>query len=99
MPACFRYIARDVDAAIEFYTKQLGFKLEMHPAPPFAEISPGDMQIYLTQPGGMGGGSHMPSGEQQIIWTSLTISLDGKTTANTIMQKMLDQIYAVFPLQ
>ena len=49
----------------EFYTKQLGFKLEMHPAPPFAEISPGDMQIYLTQPGGMGGGSHMPSGEQQ----------------------------------
>ena len=54
-----------LDAAIEFYTKQLGFKLEMHPAPPFAEISPGDMQIYLTQPGGMGGGSHMPSGEQQ----------------------------------
>jgi hypothetical protein len=28
--ACFRYI---VDAAIEFYTKQLGFKLEMHPWP------------------------------------------------------------------
>ena len=34
-----------------------------------------------------------------IIWTSLTISLDGKTTANTIMQKMLDQIYTVSPLQ
>jgi hypothetical protein len=34
-----------------------------------------------------------------IIWTRLTISLDGKTPANTIMQKMLDQIYAVFPLQ
>jgi hypothetical protein len=29
-----------------------------------------------------------------IIWTRLTISLDGKTPANTIMQKMLDQIYA-----
>ena len=39
MPACFRYIVRDVDATIEFYTTQLGFKLEMHPAPPFAEIS------------------------------------------------------------
>jgi CubicO group peptidase (beta-lactamase class C family) len=34
-----------------------------------------------------------------IIWTSLTISLDGKPTANTIMLKMLDQIYAVSPLQ
>jgi D-alanyl-D-alanine carboxypeptidase len=34
-----------------------------------------------------------------IIWASLTISLDGKTPANTIMQKMLDQIYTVSPLQ
>ena len=59
MPVCFRYIVRDVDAAIEFYTKQLAFKLEMHPAPPFAEISRGDMHLYLTQPGGIGGGSPM----------------------------------------
>ena len=34
-----------------------------------------------------------------IIWTSLTVSLDGQPTANTIMLKMLDQIYAVSPLQ
>ena len=34
-----------------------------------------------------------------IIWTSLTISLDGQPTANTIMLKMLDQIYTVSPLQ
>jgi D-alanyl-D-alanine carboxypeptidase len=33
-----------------------------------------------------------------IIWTSLTISLDGKPTANTIMLKILDQIYRVSPL-
>jgi catechol 2,3-dioxygenase-like lactoylglutathione lyase family enzyme len=31
MAACVRYIVDDVSAAIEFYTKQLGFKLEMHP--------------------------------------------------------------------
>ena len=65
MAACFRYIVNDVNAAIEFYTKHLGFKLEMHPAPPFAEISRGDMHIYLTQPFRMGGGAPMPSGEQQ----------------------------------
>lgn len=65
MTACVRYIVNDVGAAIEFYTKNLGFKLEMHPAPPFAEISRGDLHLYLTQPSGTGGGSSMPSGEQQ----------------------------------
>jgi D-alanyl-D-alanine carboxypeptidase len=34
-----------------------------------------------------------------IIWTSLTISLDGQKTANTITLKMLDQIYTVSPLR
>ena len=65
MAACFRYIVNDVSAALDFYTKHLGFKLEMHPAPPFAEISRGDMHLYLTQPSRMGGGASMPSGEQQ----------------------------------
>lgn len=65
MPACFRYIVDDVNAAIEFYTKLLGFTLEMHPAPPFAEISRGDLHVYLTQPSDRGGGAPMPSGERQ----------------------------------
>ena len=65
MAACFRYIVNNVDAAIDFYTRHLGFKVEMHPAPPFAEISRGDMHLYLTQPGPMGGGAPMPSGEAQ----------------------------------
>ena len=34
-----------------------------------------------------------------VIWTSLTVSLDGRTPANVIMLKMLDQIYTVSPLQ
>jgi D-alanyl-D-alanine carboxypeptidase len=33
-----------------------------------------------------------------IVWTSLTLSLDGKATANTLMVKILDQIYTVSPL-
>lgn len=67
MAACFRYLVNDVPASIAFYTHFLGFKLEMHPAPPFAEISHGDMHLYLTQPQGQGagGGAPMPSGEQQ----------------------------------
>ena len=34
-----------------------------------------------------------------VIWTSLTLSLDGRPTANTLMLKILDQIYTVSPLQ
>ncbi|HEV2498714.1 MAG TPA: VOC family protein [Terriglobia bacterium] len=64
MPAYFRYIVNDVDAAIAFYGKMLGFKVEMHPAPSFAEISRGDLHLYLSKPGTGGGGSAMPSGEQ-----------------------------------
>lgn len=79
MAACFRYIVNDVSAAIDFYTKHLGFKLEMHPAPPFAEISRGDMHLYLTQPGGRaGGGAGMPSGERQTPggWNRIHLTVD-----------------------
>jgi catechol 2,3-dioxygenase-like lactoylglutathione lyase family enzyme len=80
MAACFRYIVNDVSAAIDFYTRHLGFKLEMHPAPGFAEISRGDMHLYLTQPQGRGagGGAAMPSGEQQTPggWNRIHLLVD-----------------------
>ncbi len=61
-----RYIVRDVDAAIKFYTTHLGFKLEMHPAPPFAMLSRGDLRLVLSAPSTMGGGgAPMPDGTQQ----------------------------------
>ena len=56
MAACFRTIVDDVDAAIAFYTTHLGFRLEMRPAPTFAEVSRGDMHLYLTQPTQRAGG-------------------------------------------
>jgi catechol 2,3-dioxygenase-like lactoylglutathione lyase family enzyme len=60
-----RYIVHDVDAAIEFYTKQLGFALEMHPAPPFAMLSRGDLRLVLSAPNPMGGGGQsMPDGRK-----------------------------------
>ena len=34
-----------------------------------------------------------------VVWTNLTVSPDGKPTANSIMLKMLDQIYAESPLR
>jgi catechol 2,3-dioxygenase-like lactoylglutathione lyase family enzyme len=79
MAACFRYIVDDVDAAIDFYTRRLGFKLEMHPAPSFAEVSRGDMHIYLTSPmQRRGGGAPMPTGEQQTPggWNRIHVVVD-----------------------
>jgi catechol 2,3-dioxygenase-like lactoylglutathione lyase family enzyme len=63
-----RYIVYDVDAAIAFYTQQLGFQEVMHPAPMFAMLSRGDLRLALSAPGGPGtpgGGSQaMPDGRR-----------------------------------
>jgi catechol 2,3-dioxygenase-like lactoylglutathione lyase family enzyme len=58
-----RYIVNDVDAAITFYTQQLDFELEMHPAPAFAMLSRGDLRLVLSGPNlAGGGGQSMPDG-------------------------------------
>ena len=58
-----RYIVDDVDAAIDFYCRRLGFEEEMHPAPTFAMLSRGDLRLVLSAPGGPGGGGQaMPDG-------------------------------------
>ena len=58
-----RYIVDDVDAAIEFYCGQLGFREVMHPAPTFAMLSNGDLRLVLSAPGGgPGGGQAMSDG-------------------------------------
>jgi len=58
-----RYIVRDVDAAIEFYCRHLGFQEVMHPAPAFAMLSRGDLRLVLSAPNSQpGGGQAMPDG-------------------------------------
>jgi catechol 2,3-dioxygenase-like lactoylglutathione lyase family enzyme len=60
-----RYIVRDVGAAITFYTEQLGFDLVMHPAPPFAMLSRGDLRLVLSAPNpSPGGGQSLPDGTE-----------------------------------
>jgi catechol 2,3-dioxygenase-like lactoylglutathione lyase family enzyme len=58
-----RYIVNDVDTAIAFYTRHLGFQEDMHPAPTFAMLSRGDLRLVLSAPSGAGGGGQaMPDG-------------------------------------
>lgn len=74
-----RYIVRDVDAAIGFYTKQLGFTLDLHPAPPFAMLSRGDLRLVLSAPNPMGGGGQpMSDGTKQVPggWNRFALQID-----------------------
>ena len=59
-----RYIVDDVDAAIYFYTRHLGFGVELHPAPGFASLSRGDLRLLLNAPGAGGAGQAMPDGRR-----------------------------------
>jgi hypothetical protein len=42
-----RYIVAKVDAAIPFYTELLGFQVDIHPAPGFASLSQGNLELCL----------------------------------------------------
>lgn len=78
-PVQVRYIVHDVDAAIAFYTTQLGFTLEMHPAPAFAMLSRGDLRLVLSAPNpAAGGGQPMPDGTHQQPggWNRFAIEVD-----------------------
>jgi predicted enzyme related to lactoylglutathione lyase len=74
-----RYIVDDVEAAIRFYTQQLGFALDMHPAPAFAMLSRGDLRLVLSAPNLAGGGGQpMPDGTQQAPggWNRFALEVD-----------------------
>jgi catechol 2,3-dioxygenase-like lactoylglutathione lyase family enzyme len=73
-----RYIVNDVDKAIPFYTDILGFKLEMHPAPGFASLSRGDLQLLLNRPGAGGAGQAIPDGQVPAPggWNRIQIEVD-----------------------
>ena len=73
-----RYIVNDVDKALPFYIDQLGFQLVMHPAPPFAMLSLGDLRLVLSAPNpSAGGGQSMPDGTQQTpgVWNRFAIEV------------------------
>jgi glyoxylase I family protein len=49
-----RYQTKDVQRAVDFYTKLLGFKLEHQQLPAFATVSLGDYRLLLSGPGASG---------------------------------------------
>ena len=73
-----RYIVDDVDAAIAFYTKHLGFSVVLHPAPGFAMLSRGDLRLLLNKPGAGGAGQATLDGRQPEPggWNRIQLEVD-----------------------
>ena len=58
-----RYIVRDVEEAVSFFTRHLGFSLEFHAGADFAILARGDVRLALNAVGGPGGATQpMPDG-------------------------------------
>jgi glyoxylase I family protein len=59
-----RYQVRDVQRSIDFYTRTLGFNLDMQNLPAFGQVSIGGLKLVLSGPGASGSRA-MPDGRQQ----------------------------------
>lgn len=52
-----RYIVHDIEAAVAFYTRHLGFRTAAQSGPYFALLERDNLQLVLSPPKGPGGGS------------------------------------------
>jgi glyoxylase I family protein len=59
-----RYQVKDVKRSVDFYTGQLGFKLEHQQLPAFASVSFGGVTIFLSGPDASGS-RPLPDGRRQ----------------------------------
>jgi glyoxylase I family protein len=59
-----RYQVKDVSRSIQFYTQQLGFRLDRQVLPAFAQVSVGNLKLILSGPGASGS-RQMPDGHPQ----------------------------------
>ena len=72
-----RYQVKDVDRSVNFYTKQLGLKLDHQTLPAFAQVSVGNLKLILSGPGASGS-RVMPDGRQQEPggWNRIILQVD-----------------------
>ena len=57
-----RYIVKDIDSSVAFYTHLLGFDVKMKVKDAFAHLTLGDLHLFINQPGAGGAGQVMPDG-------------------------------------
>jgi glyoxylase I family protein len=72
-----RYQVKDVKRSVDFYTQQLGLKLDLQNPPAFAQVSVGNLKLILSGPGASGSRA-MPDGRQQEPggWNRIILQVD-----------------------
>jgi catechol 2,3-dioxygenase-like lactoylglutathione lyase family enzyme len=60
-----RYMVDDVEAAVDFYTTHLGFKVNTNYPPAFADVTRGNLRLLLSGPKSSAG-RPMPDGAQPV---------------------------------
>ncbi len=72
-----RYLVDDVDAAIDFYVKMLGFEINMSAAPAFADVRRGNLRLLLSGPLSSAGRA-MADGERPVPggWNRIHFMVD-----------------------
>jgi len=75
--AVVRYLVRDVDRAIAFYTRHLGFEIAMRNGSVFAMIRRGDLHLIMSGPE-TSGARPMPDGRKQEPggWNRIVLYVD-----------------------
>jgi len=75
-----RYMVDELEPAVEFYTKHLGFKTKMKNAPYFAMLTRDDVDFVLSTPYGPGGAAKpMNDGskpEAGLGWNRMIINVE-----------------------
>jgi len=75
--ARIRYMIEDVDQAITFYTRHLGFTLEFNASPAVAHVTRGDLHLLLGGPQSSGA-RPLPDGQRPSPggWNRLVIEVE-----------------------
>jgi glyoxylase I family protein len=83
-----RYQVKDVNRSVNFYTQQLGLKLDQQHLPAFAQVSIGNLKLILSGPGASGS-RPMPGGQQQESggWNRIILHVDDLTAQITRLKK------------
>jgi catechol 2,3-dioxygenase-like lactoylglutathione lyase family enzyme len=79
--AVVRYLVDDVDAAVAFYTDNLGFTLQQQMGPAFAIVSRDDLSLWLSGPQSSAARA-MPDGRRPEPggWNRLVVEVDDLET-------------------
>ncbi len=88
MTAAVRYIVRDVDASIAFFTDHLGFALEQQFGPNMGIVTRGDTTVWLAGPGASAS-RPMPDGRRPEPggWARLVLTVDDLASLTARMKE------------